>query len=501
MSFLFFNPNLIVNKRDMLTTGIVYLPIGLCYVSNVLKKNNINHKVIDLFGNNPNNIQKLENNFMFLGDAVEKFDIDIKNTNAIFIYANQVINHLSIIDLKNKIRAIKSDIKIFFFENTQAVTAYSLKDLKNEFIKSENDYIIIGDPEFKIKEICKNILSDQNINKNYLISQNTSSINDREINYDIEELGYPNWDCIPIKNYWKIGHAHGPQSSKKYLSILSSRGCPYPCNFCIIPETSNRRWRDRSPLDVVNEIIFFQKKYDVNEFHFEDLNPTVNEKRIIQMCEMIIKQKIKIKWKIVAGTKVESLKQESTIELMSKAGCNYISISPESGSEKLMKKINKPFNLDHAIKNIYFFNKYKIFSQACFVLGYPGESKSDLDLTKEMIIKLTKVGIDEIALFIITPIPGSKIFKEINGYKSLSDLNFSPVWRKDYLDLFKTRIKFYIYFVSLKFMYFPLKIMKQCYNFFTLKFETKMEMVPYKFIKNKINLYKFLFNEKKNNNF
>ena len=296
-------------------------------------------------------------------------------------------------------------------------------------------------------------------------------------------LPIPDWDQIPLKNYWKLKYAHGPFTSKKYISILTSRGCPYPCKFCVVPETNNRRWRHKSTNKVVDEIEYYIKKYEVKEFHLEDLNPTVNESRTIELCNEIIKRDLKINWKIVAGTKVESIKKTSTVELMAKAGCKYISISPESGSMKIMKKIGKPFDINHAYKIVKSMNENKIFSQACFVLGYPGENKDDLKLTKNMILNLTKNGIDEIAIFIITPIPGSEIFDTIGGYNNLSELNFSPNWRRDYSFLFKKRLEFYSLFLLFKLFYYPLKIFKQIFNFLTCRFQTKMEMVPYKYLK------------------
>ena len=157
--------------------------------------------------------------------------------------------------------------------------------------------------------------------------------------------------------------------------MLSSRGCPYPCNFCVIPQTNERKWRSRSPDNVVKEIEYFRENLDIDEFHFEDLNPTVNDNRTKELCNLIIKKNLKITWKIVAGTKVESIKDFETVKLLKESGCNYISISPESGSKDLMKEINKPFNYEHAIKIIKEMKKNKIFSQACFVIGYPGEKK------------------------------------------------------------------------------------------------------------------------------
>ena len=496
MKVLIINPQLLFNKKDKLTTGIVYLPIAIASTSASLKKNLIDHKVLDLFGNNPKKINKLKN-FYILGENIEKYFDEIKAFDAVFIFANQVINHISIVNIVKKIRQQNKNIKIITFENTQAVTAYSLKEINKDFISTENDFVLIGEPEEKIVQICKNLDDKENLKKiNGLISY-TFQNSTRDLIQDLDSLPFPDWTQIPLKNYWKLKYAHGPFSSKKYISLLTSRGCPYPCKFCVVPETNNRRWRSKSPKKVVDEIEYYLSSLGVNEFHFEDLNPTVNETRTIELCKEIIKRNLNITWKIVAGTKVESIKKTETVDLMAKSGCKYISISPESGSNEIMKKIGKPFNIEHAYTIVESMNKNKIYSQACFVLGYPEEKEEDLDLTKKMIFNLTKNGIDEIAIFIISPIPGSKIFNDFYGYDSYSELNFSPTWRKDYSKLFKKRLFFYAYFIFFKILFYPIKIIKQILRFFTLNFQTKMEMVPFKYFKLSI-LSVFFKNHEKN---
>ena len=482
MKFLIINPQLLFNSQDKLTTGIIYLPIAIASISANLKKSAIDHKVLDLFGNAPKKINKLEN-FFVLGENIEKYSDEIKSYDAIFVYANQVINHLSIINIIKQIRSIDKTVKIVTFENTQAVTAYSLKDIYKNFVFTENDYVLIGEPEEKIQLICKNINKYDELKKiNGLICNSFQNLK-RDLIENLDSIPFPDWSQIPLQNYWDLKYAHGPFSSKRYISILTSRGCPYPCKFCVVPETNNRRWRYKSSIKVVDEIENYIKEYNIKEFHFEDLNPTVNETRTIELCNEIIKRNLNITWKIVAGTKVESIKKTETVELMARSGCKYISISPESGSMKIMKELGKPFDINHAYKIVDSMNRNKIFSQACFVIGYPGEDENDLNLTKKMIYNLTKNGIDEIAIFIISPIPGSKIFNEFKGYKSFSDLNFSPTWRKDYAKLFKKRIFFYIYFIFFKTIFYPLKVLKQIFHFFTLNFQTKMEMVPFKYLK------------------
>jgi radical SAM superfamily enzyme YgiQ (UPF0313 family) len=262
--------------------------------------------------------------------------------------------------------------------------------------------------------------------------------------------------------------------------MLTTRGCPFPCRFCVVPATNDRTWRHRSGKSVADEMAHMKERFGVTEFHWEDLNPTINDKRMRAMCAEIISRDLGVTWKIVAGTKVESMRTEETVDLMAKAGCRYVSISPESGSKKVRRLIEKPFSVEHAIRLIHEMNRVGIRSQACFVLGFPGEEDADRALTREMIKNLARNGIDEIAIFIISPVPGSEIFKDFGGYRSLSELNFTPTWREDYGKLNRLRINLYLSFIGWKLRYHPLKILRQIVNFLRRRFETKMEMVPYK---------------------
>jgi len=226
---------------------------------------------------------------------------------------------------------------------------------------------------------------------------------------------------------------------------------------------------------------YWLTKYGVADFHFEDVNPTINKNRIQDLAKEILKRKLKIIWKLVSGTKVETFDEE-TLRLIRKAGCKYISISPESGSPDVMKRIGKPFDLQHALKMLKVMNEIGIFSQVCFVLGFPGETADDLKLTMNMAVQCAKNGADEIAIFIITPLPGSQTYYPkndiyIDGFKSLETLTFSPLWRSDYKKLAYWRLKIALIFNITKFIFFPLKVIKFCYNILTGCYETKTEQL------------------------
>ncbi len=475
------------------------MPITLAYVAANLEKEKINFKLIDSFGEKPV-VTKKDNNFLYFGKTDNEIinDIyDLKAQNIIIgIFANQLLNHNSIIQIIKKIKKKFLNCKIVILENTQAVTAYSLRKTKTEFLSLGVDYLIVGEPEINFVNLIK-LIKEKNFeaikNLKGVISKEFEN-SELELIENIDDLPFPAWHLFNLNNYWKMNYAHGPLSKSKYLPLLTSRGCPYPCKFCVVPFTNNRRWRARTSENIISELNFLKENYGVDEFHFEDLNFTVNDKRTKDFCKKLIDSKLDITWKLVAGTKVESIRDEDTIKLMAESGCKYISISPESGSKEVMKLIEKPFNLDHAIKMVNLMNKYKIKSQACFVLGFPGEKNIDLRDTRKMIFQLTKNGIDEIALFIISPVPGSAIYTELKGYTNLSELNFSPTWRKDYNKLFYYRLFFYSYFLIFKSIFYPNKIIRQVINFFTKNFETKMEMVPFKNLE--IRKYEKNFREK-----
>ena len=98
-----------------------------------------------------------------------------------------------------------------------------------------------------------------------------------------------------------------------------------------------------------------------------------------------------------------------------------------------------------------------------------------------MIFNLTKIGIDEIAIFIITPVPGSKIYENFEGFETLSNLTFSPIWRNDYKSLNRIRLQMYSIFLITKFIFHPIRVFKQALNFLIKVLIPKWKWFPTKF--------------------
>ncbi|NUN11915.1 radical SAM protein [Candidatus Micrarchaeota archaeon] len=267
------------------------------------------------------------------------------------------------------------------------------------------------------------------------------------------------------------------------MPLLTSRGCPYGCKFCVVPATNQRLWRFRSAKNIVDEMQYWVEKLGVSDFHWEDLNPTIRKDRMIEMSKLILERKLKVTFKFSAGTKVETFDAE-TLEWLAKAGCVYVSISPESGSARVLKLMDKPFDHKHGVAMIKKMNELGIYSQACFVLGFPGETDEDLKLTWNYLKELTNAGLDETSLFIDSPVPGAEIASKIPGKpEDFADITFTPMFRLDFKKLEKFRKDLYYHFVYWKLKRNPQKIAKSVFNVLTQKFDIKSEMTLWRVFK------------------
>ena len=152
-----------------------------------------------------------------------------------------------------------------------------------------------------------------------------------------------------------------------------------------------------------------------------------------------------------------------------------------------MKKIKKPFNYRHAVEIIEEMNNQKINSQACFVIGFPGENLQDQMMTWKMVRDITIAGVSEIAVFIISPMPGAEIYETI-AHDDNAVYSFSPNWRADYQSLKQFRDILYMTYIALRIYHYPLRSIKHLMNILRGQYESKSEMFVIRGIKNKLRI-------------
>jgi anaerobic magnesium-protoporphyrin IX monomethyl ester cyclase len=228
---------------------------------------------------------------------------------------------------------------------------------------------------------------------------------DRPFIENLDDLPIPLHDKLPWKKY-KVPIVGGP-----YTFVLTSRGCPAGCRYCIKHVTYQSSVRHRSPEHVLKEL-YLLKDMGMHHVHFEADLFTVKKEFVYDLCNAIIKDGIKIRWS--CNSRVDFV-DEAELRLMKQAGCFLIAWGLESGSEAVLKRARKGTTPQRIRETIGWSHKAGIKNWGYFIIGLPGETVETIQQT----IALAKSIPVDIALFhIATPYPGTPFYYEAvaNGW-------------------------------------------------------------------------------------
>ena len=441
MKLTLISPRLALQKGDFLGSGVPYWPLELATFAAYARQVGDAVMIVDQFGADPSCLSDAGDHYL-QGVSIDapEWRRDLEQAEAFVLYAISYMSHGELLATTKWLKDTFPQKPLAVLENSQAVTAYSLERMAPSFLDAGADLLICGEPYFNWEAIKKRLKREDvepSAVSNVITRESRAA--PRRITEKLDHYPIPAWDLINRDGYWRLPYSHGPKT-RKFLPILTSRGCPYPCDFCVVPETNNRRWRGNAPEHVVDEMIALRDKYGVRDFQIEDLNPTVQHQRWERICELLIERKANVRFYFVSGTKAETLHVDKIL-LFAKAGCRYVSISPESGSYALMKAIGKKFNQQHGIDLVSVCRQNGIRTQACFLVGHPEETEKDFALSRDYLVKLVKAGLDEVAIFVVAPFAGSSLFaKNTISLENKSALpSFSPKGRSDYATLERRR--------------------------------------------------------------
>jgi radical SAM superfamily enzyme YgiQ (UPF0313 family) len=216
----------------------------------------------------------------------------------------------------------------------------------------------------------------------------------------LDELPIPMHELLPLDKY-RMPLIKGP-----FTFIVTSRGCPAGCTYCIKHVSYQYSARVRSP-ELIMEEIWQLKKLGIHNIHmYADLF-TVNRQQVIDLCQMMIEQKLNIHW--TCNSRVDYVDEEM-LALMGKAGCRLISWGIESGNEQILKHARKGAYPDKAERALTWAKKAGIMNWGYFIIGLPGETEATIRQTIDFAKKLPL----DIALFhVAAPYPGTPFFFEV----------------------------------------------------------------------------------------
>ena len=242
------------------------------------------------------------------------------------------------------------------------------------------DVIIRGEGEETVLDLVKNKpykeIPGITWKNNEKIIQNP----DRPFIQDIDNL-YCDYSLLPDLTKYKPD-IEAPDELKKMKTayIVASRGCPFKCTYCA-SEYWKRTWRAVSPEELVKRMEYLHSQYGIEYFRFYDDLFTVNEKRIFKFCEVLKKSKLDIVFRVECriGTKRDILKALRDV------GCRVLGMGVESGSDKILKRINKAITRQQIEKTIKTARELDYWMIGFFMVSMPDETIKDYKKSLELL--------------------------------------------------------------------------------------------------------------------
>jgi len=213
----------------------------------------------------------------------------------------------------------------------------------------------------------------------------------REPIKDLDTVPFPLYDEYDLdvyrehENFKNITIGGKKIKDMKSATIITSRGCPFKCQFCSSSVFWGRRWRFRSAENVLDEIELLNKRYKVTHFNIEDDAFTIDKKRTKEICEGMIKRRLKVAW--TCTTRITSLSSD-LVKIMKDSGCYLVAVGVESGSQKILDSIHKSLSVKDIISGFEMLRKAKMMSTALLMVGNPGEDEGTVNETVDLIKKI-----------------------------------------------------------------------------------------------------------------
>ncbi len=382
MKILLVNP---INPSYYYRFGLTFPPLGLGYLSSTLKKSGHDVKIFDMnVGDNISHIHTF---------PYEDYDlIGISCDTVRFPWAKKMAQEL-------KARGMT------------VVMGGPHPSVEPVNILKEGlaDYVVLGEGEESFVNLVNALEAGEKEPEidgvGYIKKDGKIRLSPIKFISNLDAVPFPDWDELSLdKLNWR---SYG----KRSMSIVSSRGCPFDCEFCSVSQLMGRRWRKRSSDNVVEEMKILVNKYGFEFFVFFDDNFTVDAKRVIELSEKILKEGLNVNCFAFSRTD-EIVGHEDMVEAMAKAGCKMLFIGFESASDEVLQEYNKKESVEMSYEAVRILKKYNIDVFASFILGALSDTKESIKKTVKF-AKSLKSKVTEFS--VLTPLPGTRLYRKLES--------------------------------------------------------------------------------------
>lgn len=367
-----------------------YVPLGILYIAAYLKKQNISTVVFD-------------STFETFKRQTEH--ILSHRPKIIGIYTN-LVTKLNVIRL---IKWIKSQPKLD--DSKIILGGPDLRYNIENYLKTGADYLVIGEGEQTMLELCEKIIANQltaisQVNGIACLQQNkVFQTPERTKIKHIDKLPFPDRSAIDLSKYLNTWKKHHGMSM---LSISTQRGCPYTCKWCSTA-VYGQSYRRRSPQLVADEIEQLLNTYAPDAFWFVDDVFTVSHKWIDDFYQEVIARGLNFKFECI--TRAERITPE-ILKKLKEIGCVKIWIGAESGSQKIIDEMDRRVDIDLVADTIIKTKESGISTGTFIMLGYPEETIKDIEKTVQYLIACNP---DDFTITLTYPIKGTPLYDQVSN--------------------------------------------------------------------------------------
>jgi radical SAM superfamily enzyme YgiQ (UPF0313 family) len=280
--------------------------------------------------------------------------------------------------------------------------------MTEQTLQDENvDLVVKGEGEETCLELAKAIKKNKDVTKLKGVNMNPS----RKF-LNMNKLPDMPWELIDVEEY--ISKSLYNEGTRMLDIGETSRGCPFLCGFCCNSHMKKGIWRPMTAEKTIKMIVNDVTKFNLDSIWIRDDNFYVDLKRNEEIFKCIIKEKLDIKW-YIAGTRINTFNQMSDefIRLMKKSGGDILKFGAESGSDRILKLINKGQTKQDILAANKKSLKYDLIPCYSFMGGFPLETMSEFMETIDLMIKLPKENpkaiIESLSMF--TPHPPTPLFQ------------------------------------------------------------------------------------------
>lgn len=355
-------------------------PLGLGYLAAYLKEHNVSVDLVDC-------------TFMDKNRALER----IKRSDP------KIIGIQSLYSMKNS----AVEFALLLREHCELLVAGGPQPTSNpkDFLRSF-DVVVRGEGEETMLELVNEVEGNLDLSnvKGIAYKQNDRIrlTPKREFIENLDTIPFPTRDLFDnrgYKNYYSKNYGYTT------TSMITSRGCPFECDFCSQPIFGNR-FRSRSAANIVEEMqTVVELGYE--RIWFADDCFTLDRKRILEICEEIIRRRVEIGWECLS--RVDTV-EKKVVEKMKQAGCIRIFFGMESGNNSILRAMRKNTTTEKAKEAVEVAKKVKIQAGAFFIVGYPGETSATVLDTVNFASSLP---LDYLSFTMPYPIPGTPLYEKV----------------------------------------------------------------------------------------